>query len=62
MYQKSKEQNLALWERMKRDKDAGVAFGGPEQIEPVQVSTIPGVSAPVVPQITLPTSAQITPD
>lgn len=61
MYQKSKEQNLALWERMKQDKAAGVAFGG-EQIGPAQVSAIPVASAPVAPQITLPASAQITPD
>jgi hypothetical protein len=47
---------------MKRDKAAGVAFGGPEQIEPVQVSTIPVSSTPVAPQITLPASAQVTPE
>lgn len=62
MYQKSKEQNLALWERMKRDKAAGVAFGGPEQIEPIQASTIPVSSTPEAPQITLPASAQVTPE
>jgi hypothetical protein len=46
---------------MKQDKAAGVAFGG-EQIVPAQVSTIPAASAPVAPQITLPASAQVTPE
>lgn len=62
MYQGSSEQNLALWEKMKRDKSAGVAFGGPEQAKSAQVPLVSSASAPAAPQITLPASAQLTPD
>ena len=47
---------------MKRDKSAGVAFGGPEQVKSAQVPLISSASAPAAPQITLPASAQLTPD
>lgn len=62
MYKASTEQNLALWERMKRDKEAGVPFGQSEQIASAQVSSIPLASSSVVPQITFAPLAQVTPD